>query len=109
MGPQDRFYLSAPSGIDGNVWDGYEKFLTFLENKCPEMKLLLDLAYLNTTPETPVIRTESDDITASDVTFVATQPTPESPTPMQEFLQRGQHVRYCLTPGMIQALKDSQS
>lgn len=182
--PGDRFYISTPSGIDGNIWDGYEDFLQFLEEHHPKAKLMLDFAYLNTTRETPSIRTQSpvvnsifvslskafpgtyynrigglmskeafpglygnmwfknldslllgtnlmhnsplgeiptwmgrvqdaviaelsqklgsDDITPADVTFVATQPMPENPTPIQQHLQRPgtDHVRYCLTPGI---------
>jgi hypothetical protein len=182
----DRFYLSAPSGIDGNIWAGYDAFLRFLENELPDIRLMLDLAYLNTTTTTPVLRTGSpvingifvshskafpgtyydriggifskdeipglygnmwfknlrslllgvnlmdnfplgelakrlqpmqaqviaqlqealgaDDIVASDVTFIATQPLPESPTEFQSLLTRGDRVRYCLTPGLTKLL-----
>jgi len=57
--PGEPFYLSMPSGIDGNIWAGYEKFLTHLENRHPLARLMVDFAYLNTTKETPKIRTES--------------------------------------------------
>lgn len=56
----DPFYISAPSSIDGNIWDGYEAFLTFLENHHPTTKLMVDLAYLNTTKKTPNIRVDSE-------------------------------------------------
>jgi len=64
----DRFYLSAPSGIDGNIWDGYEAFLEFVETELPGARLMLDLAYLNTTSRVPRIRTDSP---AIDAIFVS--------------------------------------
>lgn len=44
----DRFYLSQPSGIDGNIWKGYEDFMRFLAKEKPDLKVLLDLAYVGT-------------------------------------------------------------
>jgi len=182
---REPFYLSAPSGIDGNIWEGYEDFLSFLETHIPESRLMLDLAYLNTTVKTPEIRTDSaiirsifvsmsksfpgtyydriggmlskdeipglygnmwfknnnslllgtnlmsnsplgkipasmapiqteavarlkgvlgEDLVASDVTFVATQPVPEKPNEIQEMLTRNGRIRYCLTPSIINGL-----
>ncbi len=66
--PWQRFYMSAPSGIDGNIWNGYEEFLRYLEDNHPESKLMLDLAYLNTTEKTPKIRTDS---TLIDAIFIS--------------------------------------
>ena len=60
----DKFYMSTPSGIDGNIWDGYEKFLQYLEEHDLNSSLMIDLAYLNTTVETPEIRTQSSAIEA---------------------------------------------
>lgn len=183
--PGEPFYLSAPSGIDGNIWDGYEAFLSLLETDFPQTRLMLDLAYINTTAKTPKIRTDSpvirgvfvsmsksfpgcyydriggllskdpvpglygnmwfknlqglvlgynlminsplgnlpaqmkpiqdkviaelkpvlgDDVVASDVTFIASQPVPKNPSEMQRLLTRNDRIRYCLTPSMTRYL-----
>jgi hypothetical protein len=60
----EPFYLSAPSGIDGDIWAGYEAFLTHLEDVHPTCRLMVDLAYLNTTARIPQIRTDSPVIDA---------------------------------------------
>jgi len=185
LNAHEPFYLSAPSGIDGNIWHGYDGFLTHLENEHPDSRLMLDLAYLNTTAKTPIIRTDSsiidaifvsmsksfpgtyydriggvfsksdipglfgnkwfknlhglllginlmmnsklgeipthmqglqtqvinslkptigDDVRASDVTFIATQPIPTSPTSIQKMLTRAGQIRYCLTPSLTRLL-----
>lgn len=44
----DRFYLSQPSGIDGNIWKGYDDFMKFLAKEQPDLKVMLDLAYVGT-------------------------------------------------------------
>ncbi len=183
--PGEPFYLSMPSGIDGNIWPDYDRFLRHLENRHPMTRLMVDLAYLNTTQETPIIRTDSpvidgifismsksypgtyydrvgglisktqmpglygnkwfknlnglllginlmtnsplgeipadmaraqrhaidklrgvlgDDLTPSDVTFIATQDVPEDPSEIQKSLLRAGKVRYCLTPSIIEFL-----
>lgn len=62
--PGQKFYISAPSGIDGNIWKGYEEFLQHIEKNYEQSEIMLDLAYLNTTAETPQIRTNSSVINA---------------------------------------------
>lgn len=42
----DRMYLSEPSAIDGNHWDGFGPFLRFLAAELPEVELMLDLCYV---------------------------------------------------------------
>ncbi len=42
----DRFYLSAPSSIDGMVWPGYDAFVEHLAAAHPEVKLAVDLCYV---------------------------------------------------------------
>jgi len=59
FGQNEYFYLSAPSGIDGNIWPEYETFLRCLELNYPDCHLMIDLAYLNTTFKLPEIRTDS--------------------------------------------------
>jgi len=59
FGVGDHFYMSAPSGIDGNIWGGYDAFLEHLERDYQDRHLMIDLAYLNTTSTKPAIRTNS--------------------------------------------------
>lgn len=42
------FYLSQPSGIDGNVWKEYDTFLEWLAVHKPSMDVFVDLAYMGT-------------------------------------------------------------
>jgi len=48
--PGDRFYISQPSGIDGNIWEGYDEFMRWSLSEIPDLKVMLDLAYLGTVP-----------------------------------------------------------
>jgi histidinol-phosphate/aromatic aminotransferase/cobyric acid decarboxylase-like protein len=50
-GAGDTFYLSQPSAIDGNLWSGYERFMTWLETHQPALDVFVDLAYLGTMPD----------------------------------------------------------
>jgi histidinol-phosphate/aromatic aminotransferase/cobyric acid decarboxylase-like protein len=47
-GPGDTFYISQPSAIDGNLWTGYDRFMTWLEAHRPTLDVFVDLAYLGT-------------------------------------------------------------
>lgn len=47
--PGDCFYLSAPSSIDGNVWEHTDEFLKSMATHHPQVKVRLDLCYLGTT------------------------------------------------------------
>jgi hypothetical protein len=44
--PGDIFYLSQPSGIDGNLWEGYDDFMA--QTQTMGLKMLVDLAYVGT-------------------------------------------------------------
>lgn len=44
--PHDQWYLSQPSGIDGNVWSEYDAFATALALSAPQAQLMLDLSYV---------------------------------------------------------------
>src|SRR4029453_13569467 len=44
----DTFYISQPRAIDGNLWDGYHRFMTWLEAHQPTLDVFVDLAYLGT-------------------------------------------------------------
>jgi len=45
----ERFYLSQPSSIDGNVWNKFDEFIKFLENFVPGTDLMIDLCYVGST------------------------------------------------------------
>ncbi len=42
----DRFYLSAPSSLDGMVWSGYDAFLRFVVDHLPGLRVAVDLCYV---------------------------------------------------------------
>lgn len=46
--PGDRLYLSQPSAIDGNVWDGFPGLVVFLAARLPGLDLMVDLTYVGT-------------------------------------------------------------
>lgn len=45
----DIFFISQPSSIDGNIWNEFDKFVNFLNNKYPNVRIMLDLCYIGTT------------------------------------------------------------
>lgn len=46
----DSFYISQPSGIDGDLWKGYDAFMAWLSEHKPELDVFVDLAYVGTVP-----------------------------------------------------------
>lgn len=46
IGPRDQFYLSQPSALDGNVWDGFGDFVNTLYKHRPTAAVMLDLTYV---------------------------------------------------------------
>jgi hypothetical protein len=44
--PTDQFYVSQPSGIDGNVWKEFGEFAAELAQQVPSAQLMLDLSYV---------------------------------------------------------------
>lgn len=46
IGPNDQFYISQPSGIDGMVWKDYDAFLGRLNEAQPEAQVMVDLTYV---------------------------------------------------------------
>jgi hypothetical protein len=46
MRPGELFFLSQPSAIDGNLWDGYDEFLHWLNRECPTAGVMVDLSYV---------------------------------------------------------------
>lgn len=42
----ERFYISQPSSIDGNVWNKFDEFVKFLEYFAPGTDLMIDLCYV---------------------------------------------------------------
>ena len=47
LNSEDLFYLSNPSSIDGNIWQGFDEFISILNNS--KLKLMLDLCYVGAT------------------------------------------------------------
>jgi hypothetical protein len=45
----DRFYISQPSSIDGNIWPHYDEFVAEMAKHNPGVGIYLDLCYLGTT------------------------------------------------------------
>jgi len=184
----EKFYLSQPSGIDGNIWKGYDDFMDFLARTQPQLKVMLDLAYVGTfaNPDTVIDTTHKnieaiffslsktfgtyyhriggmfskkdfpgllgnmwfkslpaievgaelmrnfgiqelprkykplqedlvrdlgrefgDGIEASDVILLATQPVSPEDDDFKKQLTRVDRVRYCLTPRLEKAIKQS--
>lgn len=46
IAPDDQFYISQPSALDGNVWDEFELFAEELQRRVPSAQLMLDLSYV---------------------------------------------------------------
>lgn len=46
IGPNDQFYLSHPSAIDGNIWEDYDVFAQSVCEAQPDAQLMLDLTYV---------------------------------------------------------------
>lgn len=42
----ERFYLSQPSSIDGNVWSQFPEFISILEQFSPGCEVMVDLCYV---------------------------------------------------------------
>lgn len=45
----DIFFISHPSSIDGEIWDGLETWLENMASAYPRVRIYLDLAYVGTT------------------------------------------------------------
>lgn len=46
IGPNDQFFISQPSAIDGNVWPHFDEFAKSLYEIQPTAQLMLDLTYV---------------------------------------------------------------
>jgi hypothetical protein len=51
----DRFWLSHPSAIDGNVWPDFAHFVETLPRVAPDLRLIVDLTYVGAVPRLPPI------------------------------------------------------
>lgn len=45
VGPNDQFWLSHPSAIDGTVWPDFDAFISALHERQPRARVMLDLTY----------------------------------------------------------------
>ena len=46
IGPNEQFYISQPSAIDGNVWDDFDDFANALNTQQPSAEIMLDVTYV---------------------------------------------------------------
>jgi hypothetical protein len=44
------FFISQPSSIDGNIWEGYSQFMMYMLNNYSNIRIYLDLAYVGCVP-----------------------------------------------------------
>jgi histidinol-phosphate/aromatic aminotransferase/cobyric acid decarboxylase-like protein len=56
------FYISQPSAVDGNLWNGFQTFIEFLKTKQPKLKVMVDLCYVGTVAKDYEINLESNNI-----------------------------------------------
>jgi hypothetical protein len=57
--PGDWFFLSEPSSLDGNQWNGFDSFLSYVEALTPRLSLALDLCYVGSCAKLSPIRVSS--------------------------------------------------
>ena len=55
MRPGDRFYISHPSSIDGNIWPHIDEFIALMAEHNPQVGIYLDLCYVGTTQKPVVV------------------------------------------------------
>lgn len=60
----DQWYVSQPSGIDGNVWEDFEVFASELANQVPTAQIMLDLSYVGCVARSFQIAIQSPNIAA---------------------------------------------
>ena len=60
----DRFYISQPSAIDGNVWQGYDAFIAHVERYHPRLAIYGDLSYVGAVGREYAVRVDSPAIHA---------------------------------------------
>ncbi|MCY3008742.1 MAG: hypothetical protein NTY42_02790 [Planctomycetota bacterium] len=62
--PTDQWYVSQPSGIDGNVWNELEAFAIELAHHVPSAQLMLDLSYVGCVARDFQVQTSHPNIAA---------------------------------------------
>ena len=67
--PGDRFYVSQPSAIDGNVWAGYDEFIAHVEHHHPDLHVFADLSYVGAVGRNFTVRVDSPVIRAAFVSL----------------------------------------
>jgi hypothetical protein len=61
----DRFYISQPSALDGNVWSGYDAFVAHVERHHPLLHVYADLSYVGAVGRAYTVRVDSPAIRAA--------------------------------------------
>ncbi len=64
IGPNEQFYISQPSAIDGCVWDEFDDFAEELNTQQPSAKLMLDVTYVGCVGKDFTVNTNHDNIPA---------------------------------------------
>lgn len=63
-GRGDQFWLSQPSAIDGNLWDGFAEFRDWLAAALPGIGLVVDLTYVGAVPIACTIELGAEPVSA---------------------------------------------
>tara|TARA_R110002095_G_scaffold205898_2_gene189536 strand:- start:441 stop:1634 length:1194 start_codon:yes stop_codon:yes gene_type:complete len=64
IGPDDQFYISQPSAIDGNIWDDFDAFADALNTAQPKAALMLDVTYVGCVGKEFTVNATHDNIPA---------------------------------------------
>jgi hypothetical protein len=62
--PGDVFWISQPSGIDGRLWSGFDRFRDWLVDGAPGVELYVDLTYVGAVTVEPKIDLRGGSIAA---------------------------------------------
>lgn len=72
IGPNDRFFISQPSAIDGNVWKGFDDFVAALNAEQPKARIVLDITYVGAVSKPFTIEAFSPNV--RDIVFSLSKP-----------------------------------
>lgn len=72
IGPNDRFFISQPSAIDGNVWKGFDDFVAALNVEQPKARVVLDITYVGAVARPFTVEAFSPNV--RDIVFSLSKP-----------------------------------
>lgn len=64
IGPNEQFYISQPSAVDGNVWDEFDEFAEALNVQQPSAEIMLDVTYVGCVGKDFAVNATHDNIPA---------------------------------------------